>query len=83
MVEEARIPNYEYANSVEPLTLTAAWAEDGPRGFLGPTKARIPVRLEAYVCAACGYSELHAKDLATLERFAREGLGGVRRIGPR
>lgn len=83
VIDEAKIPNYEYANSVEPLTLTAAYTSTGASGFFGDKQARIPVRIEAWICAGCAYTELYAKDLDVLERFAREQLGGVRRVRPR
>ena len=42
VVDEARIPNYEYSNSVVPLTLTAHYTDTGEKGLLGgPKKARI------------------------------------------
>ncbi len=39
LVREAQIPNYEFSNSVEPLTLTAAWVPSIP-GILGSCDAR-------------------------------------------
>lgn len=80
VIDEAKIPNYEYSNSVEPLTLTAAYTTTGESGLFGDKQARIPVRVEAWVCAGCAHTELYAKDLDVLARFADERLGGVRRI---
>lgn len=80
VVDEALIPNYEYANSVESLTITAAYAETGDVGLLGAKHARFRVRLEAKICAECGATELYAKDLDVLARFARQRLGNVRRV---
>jgi predicted nucleic-acid-binding Zn-ribbon protein len=80
VIDEAKSPNYEYANSVEPLTLTAAYTESSERGLPSGKKARLPVLIEAHVCAGCGYSELYAKALDVLERFARQELGGVRKV---
>lgn len=80
IIDEALIPNYEYANSVESLTLTAAYAETGEVGLLGAKHARFRVRVEAKICAECGHTELYSKDLDVLARFARQKLGNVRRV---
>ena len=80
VVDEAQIPDYQYSNSVRPLTLTAHYGPTGATGFLGMEKSeRTPVRIDAYVCAKCAFTELYAKDLDVLERFAREGVGNVRK----
>jgi hypothetical protein len=79
LVAEARIPNYEFSNSVEPLTLTAAWVKTG-KGLLGGGGERIPVKLGARVCGGCGRVELAVLDLTVLEGFAKGGLGGVTRF---
>ncbi len=80
VIDEAQIPDYRFSNSGRPLTLTAHFGPTGETGFLGAEKSeRVPVRIDAYVCARCGYAEIHAKDLDVLARFAREGAGNVRR----
>ena len=80
VIDQAQIPNYEYSNSVVPLTLTAHYGPTGETGFLGMGKSeRVPVRIEAYVCSSCAFTELYAKDLDVLARFAAEGVGNVRR----
>lgn len=80
VIDEALIPDYRYANSTQPLTLTAHYGPTGETGFFGDKSARVPVRIEAYVCAACAYTELFAKDLEVLAQFARAGAGNVRKI---
>lgn len=71
VVSEALVPNYEYSNSVEPLTLTAANLEK---------EKRVPVKLSARVCGGCGRVELFVKDLAVLERFATLQVGNVKKL---
>ncbi|MGE5787515.1 MAG: hypothetical protein ACM3ZE_23175 [Myxococcales bacterium] len=80
IIDEALIPNYESSNTVESLTITAAYAETGEVGLLGSKHERYRVRLEAKVCAECGHTELYSKDLDVLARFARQKIGNVRRI---
>lgn len=77
-VTEALVPNYEYSNSVEPLTLTAANLDKESPGFFSPTE-RVPVKMSARVCAGCGRVDFFVQDLAVLERFARARAGNVRR----
>ncbi len=77
MIAEAKIPNYEFENSVEALTLTAAYTTTGEGGLFGAKRSRLGVTLEAHVCAACGFTEWFAQGLELLARFAREQLGGV------
>jgi predicted nucleic-acid-binding Zn-ribbon protein len=79
VIEEARTPHPKFINAVRPLTLTAEYAETGESGLFGDKMDQIYVSVEARVCAGCAYTELYAKDLEVLERFAQEGLGGVRR----
>jgi len=80
VIDEARIPDYQYSDSVQPLTLTAHYGPTGETGFLGMEKSdRVPVRIEAYVCARCAFTELYAKDLDVLARFAQQRAGNVRR----
>jgi hypothetical protein len=82
VIDEAVIPHHKYSNSTLPLTLTAHYEETGS-GLLGAKSGRTPVRIEAVVCASCAYTELFAKDLDVLERFARTGRGNVRRVTAR
>jgi len=70
VVSEALVPNYEFSNSIEPLTLTAANLDK---------EKRVPVKLSARVCGGCGRVELFVKDLAVLERFATLKVGNVTR----
>lgn len=79
VIDEARTPHHKYINAVRPLALTAEYASTGESGFFGDKHDQFFVRVEARVCAGCAYTELYAKDLDVLERFARENLGGVRR----
>lgn len=81
VIDEAKVPDYTSADAVAPLTVTAAYTSTGKSGLFGAKQDRVPVRIEAVVCAGCAYTELYAKDLDVLERFARSGLGGVRREG--
>jgi len=41
------------------------------------------VRITAYVCAACAYTELYAKDLELLAKLAARSAGNVRKVTPR
>lgn len=79
-IDQVLVPNYEYVNTIEPFTLTAHYGESGKYGLFGAKKARLGVYAEARVCSACGYTELYAKDLQLLARFAAAGHGGVRRV---
>jgi hypothetical protein len=78
-VQEALIPNYEYSNSAEPLTLTVANLDKQKPGLLSSTE-RVSVKLSARVCGGCGRVELFAKDLSVLERFAAANAGNVRKF---
>lgn len=79
LVSEALVPNYEYSNSVEPLTLTAANVDKENPGFFSSTE-RVGVKMTARVCGGCGRIEFFAQDLAVLERFARLRAGNVRKV---
>jgi len=79
LVQEALIPNYEYSNSAEPLTLTVANLDEQNPGLLSSTE-RVSVKLSARACGGCGRVELFAKDLAVLERFAAANAGDVRKL---
>jgi len=78
-VQEALIPNYEYSNSAEPLTLTVANLDKPNGGRLSGTE-RVSVKLSARVCGGCGRVELFVKDLGVLERLATSNAGNVRRL---
>jgi predicted nucleic-acid-binding Zn-ribbon protein len=85
-IDKMLVPNYEYANSVEPFTLTAAYTETGQvtKGFFGGAEmARIGAEASAFVCAGCGYTEVHARGLDVLEELASKGEGGVRVVDAR
>ena len=78
VVDEARLPNYEYSNSVVPLTLASHYTTTGETGLLGGAKmGRASVHLAAHVCGRCGLVEWHAKDLDVLRRLASERDSGV------
>lgn len=79
-IQQVLLADNSSANGVDNFTLTAHWGETGETGVFGAKMARSAVRAEAVVCAKCGYTELYAKDLAVLERFAAERQGGVRRL---
>lgn len=79
-IQQVLLADNSSANGVDPFTLTAHYGETGETGLFGAKMARTAVRVEAVVCAKCGHSELYAKDLDVLERFASERLGGVRRL---
>ena len=80
VVDEARLPNYEFSNAVVPLTLSSHYMETGEKGLLGGAKkGRLSVHLEAYVCGACGFVEWHAKDLDALRAIANEHGSAVRK----
>jgi predicted nucleic-acid-binding Zn-ribbon protein len=80
VIDEALIPDYQSSNYAYPLTLTAHYGPTGEMGFFGDKSKRVPVRIEAYVCATCAYTELFAKDLEVLAQFARTGAGNVRKL---
>ena len=85
-IDKMLVPNYEYANSVEPFTLTAAYTETGQvtQGFFGGAEmARIGAEASAFVCAGCGYTEVYARELDVLEDFASKGVAGVRVVDAR
>lgn len=80
VVEEVQSPNYEYSNSIKPVTLTSHYGSYGEKGLLGgPKQTRAGVHMEAWVCAGCGYTELYAKDMERLADFAERGVAGVRK----
>ena len=80
VVDEALIPNYEFSNSVEKLTLTAHYGEYGARGAFGSTKkSRVGVGMHAFVCGKCAYIEFYANDLDVLRQFATNRVGNVRK----
>lgn len=80
-IDRALIPNYEYSNTLEPLTLTGAMLPTQSTGLLSPTAERQVVTVKAMVCVACGFTELYARDLHLLDAFAKAGKGNVRRVG--
>jgi predicted nucleic-acid-binding Zn-ribbon protein len=79
-IEEAQQPDYDSHNMSYPLTLTAHYGPTGKMGFFGDKMARADVRIAAYVCASCAYTELYAKNLDALATFAQQGVGGVRKV---
>ncbi len=79
-IEEARIPNYESSNGVDALTLTAHYGASGGSGMFGVKSARSVVRISAYVCAACAYTELYAQNLDVLDRLASTSGTGVHKV---
>jgi predicted nucleic-acid-binding Zn-ribbon protein len=80
VIDEVVTPDYQSSNCVDTLTITAAYAETGEVGLLGAKHTRYRVRLEAQVCAECGYTQLYSKDLDVLAQLARRKLGNVRRV---
>jgi predicted nucleic-acid-binding Zn-ribbon protein len=78
-VDRALIPNYEFSNTLEPLTLTGAMMPTKSTGFLSPTAQREVVTVKAVVCAGCGFTELYARELNLLAEFAQAGKGNVRK----
>ncbi|NUP06772.1 MAG: hypothetical protein HOW73_12020 [Polyangiaceae bacterium] len=83
VVDELKIPNYEYSNSVVPLTLTAHYGETGETGFLGSAKMeRVGINLRALVCGDCAFTEVYVDNLDRLKKFAAQRQGGVRRYKP-
>ncbi len=79
-IQQVLLADGTSVNGVDTFTLTAHYGETGESGLFGAKMGRSVVRAEAVVCAKCGYTELYAKDLAVLERFAAERVGGVRRL---
>ena len=79
-IQQVLIADNTSANGIDAFTLTAHYGETGESGLFGAKMGRSAVRAEAVVCAKCGYTELYAKDLPVLERFAAERQGGVRRL---
>jgi hypothetical protein len=82
-ITEALAPHPRYINSVLPVTLTAHYGPTGDTGFFGDKMGQVSVRVSAFVCGACGYTELYAKDLDRLARMAARGEGNVRAAKPR
>ncbi len=81
-IDEVLVIEHDSANGAHPFTLTSHYGGTGEPGFLGMEKqVRTAVKAEARVCASCAYTELYAKNLDVLARFAKEKLGGVRRLG--
>ena len=79
VVSKAQVPNYEYSNSIVPLTLTAHYGETGESGLFGaPVKKRSTVGLRARVCRSCGHVSWFVRELDRLAEFAEKGHGGVR-----
>jgi predicted nucleic-acid-binding Zn-ribbon protein len=78
VVERATLPAHDSINGTEPLTVAAAWLPTGESGFLGAQHARYLARVEAWVCAACGYTELYTAELGNLAYMAQQGKAGVR-----
>ncbi len=78
-VAQARIPNYEFANSVVPLTLTSHYGDFGETGLFGRSKSREGIEMSARVCRGCGLVSWYVRDLEKLAEFAERGLGGVSR----
>lgn len=75
-VDEALVIDQDSRNGVYPFTITAAYGMYGK----DMANARIAVGARAYVCVACAYTELYARDTDVLERLARSGAGNVRRV---
>lgn len=79
VVDQARMPNYEYSNSAVPMTLTAHYGDTGKKGLLGSSsKERVGVEMSARVCGGCGVISWFVRDMAQLSQFAQRGWGGVR-----
>lgn len=79
-IERVEIPDHDSANLVQPFALATHYGESGERGFFGASMERTYVGASALVCAACGYTELYTKALATLADFAARGVAGVRKV---
>jgi predicted nucleic-acid-binding Zn-ribbon protein len=77
-ITEALAPHHKYANSAVPVTLTAHYGPTGESGFLGDKMGQVTVRVSAFVCGTCGYTELYAKDLDRLARMGTKREGNVR-----
>ena len=73
----ARMSDGQSANGTTDLSLAAEWLPVGEGGFLGPKRARVEAKLEAWICAACGFSELYVDDLNTLAYLHENGAEGV------
>ncbi|NVB84407.1 MAG: hypothetical protein HOV81_38890 [Kofleriaceae bacterium] len=82
-ITEALLTHHKYANAFLPLTLTAYYGPTGEAGFFGDKLDRVTVRVSAFVCGGCGYSELYAKDLDRLAKMAVKGEGNVRPVKAR
>ena len=76
----AKVPNYEFSNSVEEFAIFAHHGPYGKKGLLGGAKeSRKVVTVAACVCADCGHTELYCTALEFLQELARSGV--VRELG--
>ena len=76
-VEKARMSDGQSANGTTDLALVAEWLPVGEGGFLGPKRARIEANIDAWICAACGYSELYVRALDELVFLLQNGAEGL------
>lgn len=81
-IEQILAPDYTSSNMQYPVTLTSHYGTVVATGFYGDKLGRASVGVSAYVCGACAYTELYAKDLDVLAKLAEQGAGGVRKVTP-
>ncbi len=74
-------PDYRYVNSFHPVGLAVADRTRKVGRFWLRKVDRLVVEIEAWVCKACGFTDLYAKDLEALQSMvdAEEGVEVVDR----
>ncbi len=81
-IAEVLTPDYSSSNMHNPLTLTSHYGTVVSTGFFGDNLGRATVGVSAYVCGACAYTELYARNLDVLAKLAEAGAAGVRKVSP-
>lgn len=80
LIEEATVPDHESSNTVHPASLASHYGPSGEMGWMGEKLARTSVGFSVYVCGACAYSEIYARDLDRLREYARSRSANVRPV---
>jgi predicted nucleic-acid-binding Zn-ribbon protein len=73
------VPAHDSINGTHPLTVAAAYLPTGQKGFLGMEGSkRFLASLQAWVCAACGYTEFYVNQPDVLAYMVKHGAADVR-----
>lgn len=80
VIDDVRQPNHEHRNGTHPLHVTSLPCHARAVGIDEDNQYRADVGgFEAWICAACGYTEWYAKDFArALELYVAQRGEGVR-----